>query len=89
MGRVETIEKAVRKLSDEELATFREWFARFDAEAWDRELEADIASGKLDALVEQALAHHKAGTTRNRASRDLTAFGSLCHKCAIWREVHE
>ena len=89
MGRVETIEKAVRKLSDEELATFREWFAQFDAEAWDRELEADIASGKLDALVKQALAHHKAGTTRNRASRDLTAFGSLCHKCAIWREVHE
>ena len=89
MGRVETIEKAVRKLSDEELATFREWFAQFDAEAWDRELEADIASGKLDALVEQALAHHKAGTTRNRASRDLTAFGSLCHKCAIGREVHE
>jgi hypothetical protein len=64
MSRVETIEKEVRKLSDEELATFREWFARFDAEAWDRELEADIASGKLDALAEQALAHHKAGTIR-------------------------
>lgn len=64
MSRVETIEKEVRKLSDEELATFREWFARFDAEAWDRELEADIASGKLDALAEQALAHHRAGTTR-------------------------
>jgi hypothetical protein len=64
MSRVETIEKEVQKLSDEELANFREWFARFDAEAWDRQLEADISSGKLDTLAERALAHHKAGTTR-------------------------
>jgi hypothetical protein len=64
MSRVETIEKEVRKLSAEELAAFREWFGRLDAEGWDRQLEADISSGKLDALAERALAHHKAGTTR-------------------------
>jgi hypothetical protein len=64
MSRVETIEREVQKLSDEELADFREWFAHFDAEAWDRQLEADIASGKLDKLAERALAHHKAGTSR-------------------------
>jgi hypothetical protein len=64
MSRAEIIGKEVQKLSDEELADFREWLARFDAEAWDRQLEAAISSGKLDTLAERALAYHKAGTTR-------------------------
>ena len=34
---VEEIERAVRKLSPEELAAFRAWFAEFDAEVWDRQ----------------------------------------------------
>lgn len=64
MTRVETIEREVKKLSDAELADFREWFAEFDAEVWDRQLESDITSGKLDGLAARELAHHKAGATR-------------------------
>ena len=58
---MEEIEGQVRKLDLKELATFRQWFARFDAEAWDREFEADVASGKLDSVAEQALEDHAAG----------------------------
>jgi hypothetical protein len=58
MARVEDIEKQLRELSAEELTEFREWFARFDAEGWDRQLQADVEAGKLDALAERALRAH-------------------------------
>ena len=51
MSRVASIENQVKDLSPEELAAFREWFAQFDAEAWDRKFEADVKAGKLDNLV--------------------------------------
>jgi hypothetical protein len=61
MEKVEKIEREVQELSPEELASFRQWFAAFDAEAWDRQFEADVRAGKLDALAERALRDHAAG----------------------------
>ena len=61
MGRVERVEEEVRSLSAEELKDFRDWFTRFDAAAWDRQIEADSANGKLRSLAEQALKDHRAG----------------------------
>jgi len=55
---VRQIKGAVKALPHNELAAFRRWFQDFDAEAWDHEIEADAASGKLDALAEQALRGH-------------------------------
>ena len=46
---VEAIERAVEQLSPTELAKFLRWFARFDAEVWDTQIEADAAAGKLDS----------------------------------------
>lgn len=61
MEKVKKIEREVQELSPEELASFRQWFAAFDAEAWDRQFEADVRAGKLDALAERALRDHAAG----------------------------
>ena len=61
MGKVENIETQIQELSPEELAKLREWLAEFDAEAWDRQFEADVKAGKLDALAERALREHLAG----------------------------
>jgi hypothetical protein len=55
MSTVREIEDAVRRLPSADLAAFRAWFAEFDAEAWDRQIEADVAAGRLDALAEEAL----------------------------------
>jgi hypothetical protein len=52
---VEEIERAVQGLSPEQLAAFRAWFAEFDAAVWDKQLEADVAAGRLDALADEAL----------------------------------
>ena len=55
MTLVSEIEIAVKKLSRDELSAFRDWFQEFDAEAWDKQFEADAAAGRLDALAEEAL----------------------------------
>ena len=52
---VSEIEVAVAKLSREDLSAFRDWFQEFDTEAWDKQFEADVAAGRLDALAEEAL----------------------------------
>ena len=61
MSEVESIENLIQELSAEELAKLREWFAQYDAEAWDCQMEADAKAGKLDALAERALRDHLAG----------------------------
>jgi hypothetical protein len=61
MSPVEIIERQIEQLSTDELASLREWFARYDAETWDRQFEQDVQAGKLDALAERALQSHAAG----------------------------
>jgi hypothetical protein len=55
------IERAVEQLSPQELQTFRAWFAERDASAWDRQIEADVAAGKLDALADEAIRELREG----------------------------
>jgi len=64
MSKVEAIEQQIEKLSADELAAFRRWYAAFDAEAWDRQFEADVKAGKLDALADKALRAHTSGQTK-------------------------
>jgi hypothetical protein len=54
MADVKSLKQAVEALDPSELAEFRRWFAEFDAAAWGGQLEADAASGKLDALLAEA-----------------------------------
>jgi hypothetical protein len=55
------IKTAVSNLSREELAAFRKWFIEFDAEAWDKEIEEDVAAGRLDAIVREVDEDIRAG----------------------------
>lgn len=66
MGSVNEIEEAVLRLSAAELAAFRAWFAEFDAGAWDRRIEDDVVSGRLDALADEALEDLRAGRCSER-----------------------
>ena len=61
MSKLEIIESQIKELTREELAQFREWLARFDAEVWDHQFEADVKAGKLNALADKALQDHRAG----------------------------
>lgn len=51
---VRSLEEAVQALPPSDLAEFRRWFIEFDAAAWDRQIDSDASSGKLDALLAEA-----------------------------------
>lgn len=66
MTTVAQISGAVKRLPRKELARFRKWFAEYDATQWDREFEADVAEGRLDAISREVLRDHRAGRTTPR-----------------------
>jgi len=61
MSTVVEIESAIQKLSRGDLTSLRDWFLGFDAAAWDKQFEEDVADGCLDALADEALRDLHAG----------------------------
>lgn len=66
MGTAKEIEEAVLRLPPAELDAFRAWFAEFEAEEWDRQMEADIAAGRLEKLADEAVGDLRAGRCSDR-----------------------
>ena len=64
MSELEELENRIRNLSPEELAKFRAWFVEFDHVLWDRQIQSDSKSGKLDRLVNEALADYQTGKAK-------------------------
>ena len=64
MGKIESIEKQIQELSVEELEQFRQWFAEFDSELWDQQIESDEKSGKLNAFAQEALKYSASKTSK-------------------------
>ena len=55
MSKVKEIEAVIESLSEGEYARLRQWFSERDWEKWDRQIEADSGSGKLNFLIKEAL----------------------------------
>ena len=64
MTTLEIIEKKIKQLSARELSEFRRWFAQYDADIWDAQIESDAAVGKLDEFAQEALEEYKAGKSK-------------------------
>lgn len=58
---VEELQTAVSDLPAEELERFSQWFEEYLAEQWDRKIEADILTGRLDAAGRRADEDFEAG----------------------------
>ena len=65
MSTIHEIETTVSSLSREELSSFRDWFSTFDAAAWDKQFEQDVAAGHLDALADEAIRDLREGRCRD------------------------
>jgi hypothetical protein len=61
---IQTIETAVEHLTQADLAKFRRWFFEFDEPHWSTQIETDAASGRLDALAQEALKEFSAGKAK-------------------------
>jgi len=55
MSTVHEIEQAIRTLGPDDFATLRDWFAAFEADLWDRQIEQDVAAGRLKRFADEAL----------------------------------
>jgi hypothetical protein len=64
MPDVKAIEDAVKALPPQDLAEFRRWFAEFDGAVWDKQIEADVIGGKLEALLAEAEEDYKTAPRR-------------------------
>ena len=73
MSAPEQIENAVCRLSPMDFAAFRAWFVELDVDAWDRQIEEGTASGRLDALVEEALDDLSRGRSSPAETSDQSA----------------
>ena len=56
MTKFQEIQAAIQSLSSDEFTYLRNWMIELDWEEWDRQIEKDSASGKLDFLVNEELA---------------------------------
>ncbi len=63
MTKIEQIQADIEKLAPAEIAKLRDWLADLDARMFDDKIARDAESGKLDKLISDAKADHKAGRT--------------------------
>ncbi|MDX2254869.1 MAG: hypothetical protein NW214_05085 [Pseudanabaenaceae cyanobacterium bins.39] len=59
MTKIELIEKQIADLDYDSFAKLCEWFIEFDQAIWDKKLESDSNSSKLDFLINAALVEHQ------------------------------
>ncbi len=65
MSKVDKLKSEIEKLPKEDFVELFQWLTEKDWENWDKEIEADAASGKLDFLVKEARQAKKKGTLKN------------------------
>jgi len=61
MSKVNKIKAAIEALPEEEYVQLRRWFSEKDWEKWDRKIELDSESGRLDFLIKEALDEKEKG----------------------------
>ncbi|WP_035081491.1 hypothetical protein [Aphanizomenon flos-aquae] len=48
------VESVIKQLPESEVRDLAKWIQEYLDEMWDRQIEADLGSGKLDRLIAQA-----------------------------------
>ena len=64
MSTVTEIESALRGLPVSDAREVAHWLQEYLDQQWDKQMDEDIAAGRLDKLAEQALDHHRAGQVK-------------------------
>lgn len=65
MGDLSKLKCEIENLSLEEQAEIRDWLLARDFDGWDRQIEADLAAGKLDRLIAEAESQRRDGRVRD------------------------
>jgi len=65
MSKVDELKAEIERLPGEELTELFRWLSEKDWERWDKEIEADAQSGRLDFLVREAREEKAKGTLKD------------------------
>ncbi|MEB3311412.1 MAG: hypothetical protein VKJ02_14390 [Snowella sp.] len=61
MTKLQLIQTEIEALTNDEFLYLKNWINELDAQQWDKQLEEDSNSGKLDFLIEEALLEKSKG----------------------------
>ena len=64
MSTVQEIETAIQKLTPQEIKAVADWLQVYREELWDKQIDADVAAGKLDRFADKALEDYRAGRVK-------------------------
>lgn len=65
MGTLPEIETAIKQLPESDIRQLAIWLQEYLDQMWDKQIEADVASGKLDNLIAKAEADIAANRVRD------------------------
>ncbi len=65
MTQIELLKQNIIELDDDSFSQLRDWLIELDQTRWDKQIETDSNAGKLDFLINTALAEHEAGKTKD------------------------
>jgi hypothetical protein len=60
---VKQIERAITQLPAKDLAELMSWLEDYHAQVWDKRIEEDLKTGRLDALLAEVDEEYEAGLT--------------------------
>jgi hypothetical protein len=61
---IKEIEKAIVQLPARDLDRLAHWLEDFRAQMWDKQIEEDLAAGRLDALLAEVDEEYEAGLSQ-------------------------
>ena len=61
---VKDIEQAITQLPNRELTELMSWLQDYHHQVWDKQIEDDLDSGRLDSLIAEAEKEYEAGLAR-------------------------
>ena len=64
MSKIDELKADIERLPSEEMAELFRWLSEKEWESWDKEMEADSQSGRLDFLVREASREKARGTLK-------------------------
>ena len=64
MSNITKIQQAILSLPEADYLQLRKWFNELDWEKWDRQIEEDSESRKLDFLIAEAFEAEEKGTLK-------------------------